>query len=439
MTDGPLKPTLGLTSEPREHFSVIGDRLIHEVPIGTGVRSSIKAVAGSASDPKGAWWRRYLEQGAPSRGTRGPAVLRTIDLFCGPGGLANGVEQLCAELEIGVTTELVVDQDEEATAIYTANHAARRRRTESVSQLIDFGLRETTAGTEFSFPPEFIDSEMAGLVGAVDMVLAGPPCQGHSNLNNHTRREDPRNGLYLTVPAIAVAVQAPTCIVENVPAVLNDFAGVVRKAQQLFEGAGYEVTTGMLAADAMGWPQRRTRHFMIARRGLSPIPLQVVRGMLSDTRARSIWWAIGDLEDASTDLLIDQQTELSDENRDRVGWLFDNDEHDLALPERPKSHRNGTSYTAVYGRLKKDEPSPTITTGFMSPGRGRYVHPTRRRVLTAHEAARLQGFPDTYEWVPDPVNPPSRSKLAKWIGDAVPMPLGYAAALSALGAGLPNG
>lgn len=55
-----------------------------------------------------------------------------------------------------------------------------------------------------------------------------------------------------------------------------------------------------------------------------------------------------------------------------------------------------------------------------------------RRVITAHEAARLQGFPDGYQFIVDSTRPPPRAKLAKWIGDAVPMPLGYAAAVSAL-------
>ena len=88
--------------------------------------------------------------------------------------------------------------------------------------------------------------------------------------------------------------------------------------------------------------------------------------------------------------------------------------------------------------LHTDRPSPTLTTGFGTPGRGRYVHPTKLRVLTPREAARIQGFPDTYRWqIPgEPV--PKAQSLAKWIGDAVPMPLGHAATLSALGPGLPN-
>ncbi|MXW69195.1 MAG: DNA cytosine methyltransferase, partial [Acidimicrobiia bacterium] len=99
---------------------------------------------------------------------------------------------------------------------------------------------------------------------------------------------------------------------------------------------------------------------------------------------------------------------------------------------RPPSHQNGTSYGSVYGRMLEDRPAPTLTTGFMSPGRGRYVHPTRRRTLTLREAARIQGFPDNYRFVVTPKDPPQPTRIAQWIGNAVPMSLGYAAALSVL-------
>jgi len=74
-----------------------------------------------------------------------------------------------------------------------------------------------------------------------------------------------------------------------------------------------------------------------------------------------------------------------------------------------------------------------------TPGRGRYIHPSLRRTLTPWEAARLQGFPDIYDFFPDPKNPPTKLKITKWIGDAVPMPLGFAAGLSALGNGWTRG
>ena len=82
-----------------------------------------------------------------------------------------------------------------------------------------------------------------------------------------------------------------------------------------------------------------------------------------------------------------------------------------------------------------DRPAPTLTTGVLTPGRGRYIHPELRRTLTPLEAARIQGFPDSYNFFPDAKNPPTNAKLTKWIGDAVPMPLGFAAGLSALGNG----
>lgn len=423
----------------RELFTARGGRIVHQLGVGKlEIESSVSATDVLADDPKGTWWRAYLEGLVPDPAEQGSSSLRTVDLFCGPGGLANGLRQLCAEIGVSVTPQLIVDQDEQATRVYAANHRARRRSTVSVSSLVDFSIRRSGDDARFLYLPELTDDDLARAAVRVDLLLAGPPCQGHSNLNNHTRREDPRNDLYLTVPAFAVAIGAPICIIENVPAILNDSDGVVGTAGQLFQSAGYEVETGIVSASAMGWPQARKRHFMIARRDLAPVPLKVVAEVLAEGRPRSLWWAIGDLEDLVSEHLLDQPTILSLENTARVNWLFENDAYDLDLPERPNSHRGGTTYVSVYGRLRKDAPAQTITTGFMSPGRGRYIHPTRRRVLTAREAARLQGFPDTYGFVPNPAEPPSRAKLAKWIGDAVPMPLGYAAALSALGRGLPG-
>ena len=427
----------GTLAEGIERFSREGENVVHELRLGAlDLRSSVRA-NDAGDDPKGAWWRSYLAGVRPRAAVSSGGRLRTVDLFCGPGGLANGVRQLCAELGVSTVSEFVVDQDEEATLVHAANHASRRRTSESVRKLVDYGIRHSSGGAEFAYTPEILDRKLADDLTNVDLVLAGPPCQGHSNLNNQTRRTDPRNSLYLSVPAFAVAIGAPMCIVENVPAVLNDSDNVVQTAQQLFESAGYRIETGVLSASALGWPQTRKRHFLVARRDKPPVALDTVASLLRD-EPRSLWWAIGDLEDEVSDDVLQQVSVLSDENRARIDWLFENDEYELALDVRPESHRGGTTYTAVYGRMRKDRPAPTITTGFMTPGRGRYTHPTRRRVLTPREAARLQGFPDTYRFVADPASPPSRKLLSKWIGDAVPMPLGYAATLSALAAGLPG-
>ncbi|HET9149933.1 MAG TPA: DNA cytosine methyltransferase, partial [Alphaproteobacteria bacterium] len=146
--------------------------------------------------------------------------------------------------------------------------------------------------------------------------------------------------------------------------------------------------------------------------------------------ANPLSWAIEDLIDVGSDELWDAAPTLSAENQARINYLFENDLFDLPDKERPDCHKNGTSYTAVYGRLHWDKPAQTITTGFNTPGQGRYIHPRRRRVITPHEAARIQGFPDWFKFeAPVAVH---RKNLAKWIGDAVPPVLGYSAALAAI-------
>lgn len=75
----------------------------------------------------------------------------------------------------------------------------------------------------------------------------------------------------------------------------------------------------------------------------------------------------------------------------------------------------------MYGRLRYDAPAQTITGGFVSPGQGRFVHPSQERTLTPHEAARLQFFPDFFDFSAAQ----TRTGLAQMIGNAVPMTLAY--------------
>ncbi len=459
MTAAPApQPTLDLsgTTENRslqnesrtgERFSLGTGKLRHSVRLGDVAIESWVATdtAGLPEDPtvggpirldlKGAWWRAYLAGIQPVSTAGRTGSLRVADLFSGVGGLALGVRQLAAEAGRNTVTEVAVDTDAGALEVYSANHETRIGSVDSAGSLVDFRLKGVNGNTVFVYEPEIVDDQIARAVRDVDLVMAGPPCQGHSNLNNRSRRDDPRNLLYLTVPAFAVAARARAVIIENVPSVLHDRTSVVATTRQLLESAGYTVTEAVLAADAMGWPQSRRRFFMVARRESPPIPFEQVNRLLrdEDREPRSVWWAIGEDRAVTGNPLMDQASDLSSDNQRRIDWLFDNDAYDLGLAERPVCHQDGTTYQSIYGRMVRDKPAGTITTGFMTPGRGRFVHPTQRRTLTPGEAARLQGFPKNYRFATNPGHPPSRAQLSKWIGNAVPMPLGYGAALAALG------
>ena len=94
-----------------------------------------------------------------------------------------------------------------------------------------------------------------------------------------------------------------------------------------------------------------------------------------------------------------------------------------------KCHKveTGRGYSSVYGRMKWDEPSPTITTQFFGFGNGRFGHPEQPRALSLREGAMLQGFPRDYEFVP-PGKRIQFKAVGRLIGNAVPVKLAAAIA-----------
>ena len=325
---------------------------------------------------------------------------------------------------------VAVDEDLGALEVYRQNHETSLILNDSVSMLVNFQLNGAGDDATFFGRPT-VAPKLAHLIGSLDVVLAGPPCQGHSNLNNHSRRDDDRNDLYLTVPAMAVALEIPMVIIENVPGVVHDHRSVVSTTISLLQKSGYTVTFGVHDAAALGWPQTRKRFFLIASKDVVPIEVGAVASALAAESTLPVTWALNSAKAMNGDSFMDELPAISKENQRRVNFLFENELHELPNSERPECHREGTTYKSVYGRMRANQPAPTLTAGFLSPGRGRFTHPTEPRALKPREAALVQGFPNSYKFAL-PTGTPPRTHLAKWIGNAVPMPLGFAAALSLL-------
>lgn len=284
----------------------------------------------------------------------------------------------------------------------------------------DLPVEEWVPG-KFGQAKSVTEKQLEEKIGHLDWLLAGPPCQGHSTLNNRTRHNDARNYLYSKVGRLVEIVMPEHVLIENVPAVVHSKEKSIHLTKDHLKRLGYSVDTCVVDLSRIGVPQRRKRHILVGSRSRKPELLKWLDE--NDVETRSVRWAIGDLEVSTSASVFDTASELSEVNRRRVNYLFNHGRYDLPNQERPHCHRDGEhTYKSMYGRLAWDDPSQTITTGFGSPGQGRYIHPSQRRTLTPHEAARLQFFPDDFDFGLAKF----RTVLARLIGNAVPPKLSWA-------------
>lgn len=366
------------------------------------------AVSDAHSAFDAAWLRSKQRPTVEARSS-----IRLVDLFSGCGALSLGIEEACRALEFDVEHVFAADINPLALNVYSRNFPGGHYTTAPLETLV----RHTDA----ALTPK--ERDLARQLGRIDVLAGGPPCQGHSDLNNHTRRDDPKNALFGTMIRFAQVLRPEHIVIENVPGVRNDRRKVTDLGRQTLERMGYKVFEGVVLASDVGAAQRRRRYFMVATSQPSfSFDFKPVNS------ERTLRWACEDLSELPPASVLDSHASSSRDNKRRIDYLFDNDLYDLPDEQRPPCHRlKRHSYQAVYGRLRWDEAAPTITSGFNSPGQGRFIHPTHRRTLTPHEAARAQFIPDFFDW-----GGANREGLTQMIGNAVPPKLGYTVALELL-------
>jgi len=352
------------------------------------------------------WVRRKTRPPLPKnpRGT-----IRLADLFCGCGGLTLGAWEAARVNGYRLDIRLAADTSPDAVNVYRSNFRLGGDvvRETDVCDLLPGKLRNR---------PRAVEKRLSAAVGALDLLVAGPPCQGHSDLNNHTRRDDPRNDLYLKVIRAVEVLRPRVVLIENVGAVIHDRSRVVEHGLTRLQEMGYRAESRFVRASRLGLPQARKRHILLAvsSPGIE-VPELFPKERENDVPISEFVDDLQDEPDTCTDLFR-TPSRMTETNQARVRYLFDERLYDLPNHMRPLCHANGHSYKSMYGRLRWDQPAQTITTGFGSMGQGRFVHPTRPRMITPHEAARLQGFPDFFDF--SCVG--KRTRLQRMIGNAVP-------------------
>lgn len=336
-------------------------------------------------------WRTWVDEESES------VALNAIELFAGCGGMALGFKKA------GYTTILANEWDAAACDTLRSNI------TDRVAQCAIEEIKQ--------FPK-------------ANVVVGGPPCQGFSNLGEQLP-DDPRRQMWRYFMKAVEQSEAQAFVMENVPPLLKsqEFVEIKRIAEQM----GFSMAAQVLNAADYGVPQTRKRAILIGVKGATathPEPTHFDPRKADLLTAGKKPWvtvreAIGDLppEPTEEDWHIGRNpTPLSLKRYKTIppgGNRFD-------LPKNLTPDcwiRKTKGGTDLMGRLWWDRPSVTIRTEFYKPEKGRYLHPEEDRPITHREAARLQGFPDDFEFCG------KRIEVGVQIGNAVPPQLAYAIAV----------
>lgn len=334
--------------------------------------------------------------------------LKIVDLFCSCGGMTLGAWEGARLSKRKLDVRLAIDVMPEPLTVYKDNFFDVASNIESMDVTKIFDCQKGRS-------PTFEERKWKKLIGKLDFLVAGPPCQGHSDLNNSTRRSDPRNALYLSVARAAEILSPKAVVIENVPAVQHDKGKVVSSTKYWLEKLGYCVSTAVIQFAQFGVPQSRKRHILVAT-----LKERFDLACLEDEiqPEQTLGKYISGLENsAHKNGLMSTPAKMTLKNMERVHYLFKNDLYDLPNEKRPSCHKDKKhAYISMYGRMHWNKPAQTLTSGFGSMGQGRYIHPRKQRLITPHEAARLQGFPDFFDFS----SVTTLSALREMIANAVP-------------------
>lgn len=331
-----------------------------------------------------------------------------VDLFCGAGGLTHGL------VEAGVKVVAGVDFEAACKHPYEANHEGITFHHADVAQ-----LQASTVAEWFG------DAKV--------WVLAGcAPCQPFSNYALRYQKEefgnsvenDERWSLLNHFGRLVQELLPDVVTMENVPTVNRH--SVFTRFKSTLERLGYHVGVEVIDCARYGLPQRRRRTVLLASRH-GEIKLRPPVASEARTVADAIK-GLPVLRHGGTDESdrLHTAARLSDLNYERIlhskpgGTWRDWPRRLVADCHRRKT---GKTYPGVYGRMRYDEPAPTLTTQFFGFGNGRFGHPTQARGLSLREGALLQGFPRNYSFAPDG-QPIHFKSLGRMIGNAVPVDLG---------------
>jgi DNA (cytosine-5)-methyltransferase 1 len=356
-----------------------------------------------------------------------------ISLFCGAGGCSLGFKQ--ADYSILYAN----DKDLAAVETYRSNFPEAICSNEDIDQ-VDFHVVLKEIGLE---------------KGELDVLIGGPPCQGFSTAGSRFW-DDPRNNLLKSYIAALNIIQPKWFIMENVEGLLTSNKGeYIFEAAKAFIELGYSIRLEKIYSQEYGVPQRRKRVLIVGNKlGMAfrmPEPTIKVSGQIFRNSDVTISHAIDTLPNPSiqkNQLLTPNKTSIRDEfdaflrgaatkisdhycpsinnmQLERISSLLPGQTmKDLPEDLQHESFKRRANRRVADGmptekrggapsglkRLVADEPCLTIT----GAATRELIHPIENRPLTIRECARIQTFPDDFNFCGN------TSQKVQQIGNAIP-------------------
>jgi len=339
------------------------------------------------------------------------AKVGVIDLFCGIGGLSHGFVKEKFNILAGI------DIDETCKYAFEKNNK---------SEFISKSISDITSD---EIEAIYGNSQIRVLVGCA-------PCQPFSSYTFKDKEKENNKWKLLYEFARLIKETKPEIVsMENVAQLLNfKKAPVFDDFINDLKNQGYFVSFEVVNCPEYGIPQKRKRLVLLASKFGE---INLIPKTHTPQNYKTVKDAIGNLpeikdgESFPNDKLHFAR-KLTELNKKRIkatpyGGSWKDWSNELILACHQK--QSGKSYSSVYGRMKWEEPSPTITTHCIGYGNGRFGHPVQDRAISLREASLLQTFPENYKFF-DEDKEFSTVMIARQLGNAVPVALGQVIAKS---------
>lgn len=320
------------------------------------------------------------------------------EIFAGVGGMSLGATMA------GIAMKLAVEIDPAATVTFKHNHKD--------TKVINKDVRDVSK-TDLMIP--------ASKKKEPSVFFGGPPCQGFSRSNKRTRTfENPNNWLFEEFIRLAKLSKADWVVIENVPGLADVEGGYfLEEILDLLDDIGYEANFSILNAMDFGVPQNRERLFIVGSR--DGIAFDFPSPSIPLSKITTVSQALSDLPSLtngnSTDKLIYKTDARSPfarmlrGNRKQCTNNLVSKNTDLVIERYRHIPQGGNwsdiprrlmhtyadcsrCHTGIYHRL--DNSKPAVVIG--NYRKNMLIHPKEDRGLSVREAARLQSFPDSFQF-----------------------------------------